>query len=201
MKNAQSKAINIRLMTSEETRGCCEHLQIDYAFYTIPRLGRLLLASTPVGLCYLAFSDSDEPVLQEMRALFPKARIRAQKNEHQRIAVELLKKQHFEEEYQTLTLHLKGTDFQAQVWKSLLQIPHGQLKSYAEIAAEIGLPKACRAVGSAIGKNPVSCLIPCHRVVRADGKYGNYHWGTERKRRLIEQERQETEETTKTKIL
>lgn len=201
MKKAESETINIRLMTSEETRDCCKHLQIDYAFYTIPRLGRLLLASTSVGLCYLAFSDSDELVLEEMRALFPKATIRAQKSEQQRIAVEQLKKQHLEGEQQKLTLHLKASDFQAQVWKSLLQIRHGQLKSYAEIAAEIGLPKACRAVGSAIGKNPVSCLIPCHRVVRADGKYGNYHWGAERKRMLIEQERQETEETTKTKIL
>ena len=76
-----------------------------------------------------------------------------------------------------IKLHLKGTDFQLKVWESLLKIPMGQVATYANLAEQIGNPKAFRAVGTAIGNNPVAFLIPCHRVIQATGVLGEYHWG------------------------
>ena len=83
---------------------------------------------------------------------------------------------------------LRGTQFQQAVWQALLTIPAGQTRSYREIADQIGRPKAVRAVGSACGANPISVLIPCHRVIRSDGSYQGYHWGVEMKTRLLNQE-------------
>ena len=94
---------------------------------------------------------------------------------------------------ETVPLHLKGTEFQLRVWKELLNIPFGETTTYKDIAAALQTPKAFRAVGSAIGENPVSVLIPCHRVLRTDGALGGYHWGLERKVRLLEWEKQHKE--------
>ncbi len=84
-----------------------------------------------------------------------------------------------------IKLHLKGTPFQIKVWNALLQIPMGSLKSYLEIANEIGDPHASRAVGTAIGNNPIAYLIPCHRVITSSGNLGGYHWGIDRKSAII----------------
>ena len=84
-----------------------------------------------------------------------------------------------------IKLHLKGTDFQLKVWQSLLKIPMGQLSTYGELAQAIEHPKAARAVGTAIGNNPVAFLIPCHRVIRATGMVGEYHWQKGRKLALL----------------
>lgn len=95
----------------------------------------------------------------------------------------------------TIKLHLKGTDFQLKVWEALLKIPMGALGTYASIANLIGRPQAHRAVGTAIGRNPVAFLIPCHRVIRGSGVFGSYRWGTARKTALIgwEQSRQDAQ--------
>lgn len=85
-------------------------------------------------------------------------------------------------------LHLNGTAFQLKVWKALLAIPVGQLTTYGELASKIGKPKAARAVGTAIGKNPMAYMVPCHRVVQSDGGLGGYRWGKKRKRKIIEWE-------------
>ena len=82
-------------------------------------------------------------------------------------------------------LHLKGTPFQIKVWNALLHIPSGSLKSYLDIAGEIGDAKASRAVGTAIGSNPIAYLIPCHRVITSSGNLGGYHWGIDRKSAII----------------
>ena len=82
-------------------------------------------------------------------------------------------------------LHLKGTDFQLKVWETLLKIPMGKLSTYGNIAEQIQSPKASRAVGSAIGDNPVAFLIPCHRVIQSTGTFGGYHWGSTRKTAMI----------------
>jgi AraC family transcriptional regulator, regulatory protein of adaptative response / methylated-DNA-[protein]-cysteine methyltransferase len=84
-----------------------------------------------------------------------------------------------------IKLHLKGTDFQLKVWESLLKIPLGKLSTYKDIAKQIGCPKASRAVGTAIGCNPVAYLIPCHRVIQSTGLFDGYHWGTIRKTAII----------------
>ena len=89
------------------------------------------------------------------------------------------------EKLNNIKLHLKGTEFQIKVWETLLKIPMGQLSTYGEIAKDIHNPKASRAVGSAIGDNPVAFLIPCHRVIQSTGNFGQYHWGNNRKTVMI----------------
>jgi AraC family transcriptional regulator of adaptative response/methylated-DNA-[protein]-cysteine methyltransferase len=85
----------------------------------------------------------------------------------------------------THRLHVKGTPFQIRVWRALLGIPEGSLSTYGKIAMELGMRGASRAVGSAVGANRISLLIPCHRVIRADGGLGGYRWGAERKRAML----------------
>ena len=93
-----------------------------------------------------------------------------------------------------IKLHLKGTDFQLKVWEVLLKVPMGGMTTYGDIAARIEKPKACRAVGTAVGDNPVAYLIPCHRVIRSTGEFGNYHWGIERKELILGWEAAKKEE-------
>ena len=89
---------------------------------------------------------------------------------------------------------MKGTEFQLKVWDALLKIPMGSLSTYSEIASQIGKPKASRAVGTAIGSNPIASLIPCHRVIQASGNIGQYHWGHIRKKAMIAWEAAQTEQ-------
>ena len=91
----------------------------------------------------------------------------------------------------------KGTDFQLSVWRALTQIPHGATVCYQDIAKKIGKPKANRAVGSAVGANPISVLIPCHRVIRASGRLGNYRWGMDRKLALLDAEQEAGSDLTR----
>ena len=84
-----------------------------------------------------------------------------------------------------ITFHLKGSSFQLKVWQALLQIPFGNVATYSEIASQIAMPRASRAVGSAIGKNPIALLIPCHRVIKSSGLIGEYHWGSCRKTAIL----------------
>ena len=88
-----------------------------------------------------------------------------------------------------IVLHLYGTDFQIDVWRVLLEIPFGKTSTYSEIAMAINNPRALRAVGTAIGRNPVAILVPCHRVLRTDGGIGGYYWGIEKKKKLLEWEK------------
>lgn len=183
MKTEQP-VISILPMTPEESgRGGAE-LTIHYDFVDTVH-GELLIASTHKGVCYLAFvTQGQEAVLAELKQQFPRAVYRWQSDEWQERALAALPMdaacQH------PVTLHLKGTDFQVSVWKELLKIPRGTVTSYGKIAVALQRPKACRAVGTAVGDNPVSILIPCHRVLRTDGALGGYHWGLERKIHLLE---------------
>jgi AraC family transcriptional regulator of adaptative response/methylated-DNA-[protein]-cysteine methyltransferase len=92
----------------------------------------------------------------------------------------------------TLPFHVRATAFQQRVWRALLDIPRGETRTYAQIAAAVGSPKAVRAVGTACGSNLLAVVVPCHRVVGADGRLTGYRWGIERKRQLLEMERNET---------
>jgi AraC family transcriptional regulator, regulatory protein of adaptative response / methylated-DNA-[protein]-cysteine methyltransferase len=94
-----------------------------------------------------------------------------------------------------IKLHLKGTDFQLKVWETLLRIPMGGLTTYKDIAGRIGNPQASRAVGTAVGDNPVAYLIPCHRVIQSTGVIGQYHWGAGRKTAMIGWEAARTSKT------
>jgi AraC family transcriptional regulator of adaptative response/methylated-DNA-[protein]-cysteine methyltransferase len=110
---------------------------------------------------------------------FPKAELIQSENAMHNKVVQLFQANFQENE--SIQLHLKGTPFQLKVWKALLEIPAGEVKTYGNLAEDIGHPKAYRAVGSAVGQNSVAFIIPCHRVIASTGVIGNYRWGSERK--------------------
>jgi len=146
------------------------------------RYGKALIANSSKGVCYIAFGNK-ERILKELIDLFPDANIQEQEHKLQDEARFLINNNYHSNS--PLPLHLKGTAFQLKVWEALLHIPHGKTTSYQNIARFIGKENSNRAVGSAVGKNPISCLIPCHRVVRANGNVGEYHWGVELKQKMI----------------
>lgn len=158
-------------------------LVIDYSFHETD-YGLALIASTYKGICYIAFGES-EKMEKELKQRYKKFDF-IQKTTHlHETARKLLSNP--KQEY-PLPIHITGTDFQLKVWNALLQIPVGGTTTYKAIAQEIKHPKAVRAVGTAVGKNPVSYFIPCHRVIKTDGKFGGYHWGLELKKQLLEKE-------------
>lgn len=182
-----SRFLRLLPMGAEESgSGGCK-LSIAYSFVET-LFGEMLVASTAKGVCYLAFVvESRDAVLLELKQLFPRASYGEGQDEWQQKAVEAVRATD-KEEVDVVTLHLKGTVFQLNVWRELLNIPWGTITSYGNIAQKLHKPRACRAVGTAVGDNPVSVLIPCHRVLRADGTLGGYHWGLERKMRLLKWE-------------
>lgn len=174
--------IKIEGMTPGEFKNGGQQLQINYSFAESP-FGRLLVASTAKGVCYMAFSDDSDLAFKELQELFPNAKYQQVLDQLQQHALYI-----FNSDWSRLSevkLHLKGTDFQIKVWETLLKIPAGDLATYAEIATELQNPKANRAVGSAVGKNPVAFLIPCHRVIKSTGELGQYHWGATKKTAMI----------------
>lgn len=162
-----------------------ETLQINYNFVESP-FGSLLVASTSKGICHMAFIDDEDKALDGLAKQFPKAFIQKKIDDFQKSVSFVF--QHNWDKIDGIKLHLKGTDFQLKVWEALLKIPMGRLSTYADIALQIGNPKASRAVGTAIGSNPVAFLVPCHRVVRTSGEIGGYMWGTARKSAIIDWE-------------
>ena len=148
--------------------------------------GSVLVASTERGVCYLGFVMKDEKMaLKELRARFVKATFINKRDNFQKDALQAIKTG----DASSVALGLMGTPFQLSVWRALMRIPSGVCTTYGKLATQIKKPKAVRAVGTAIGKNPIAILIPCHRVVPTSGGIGNYHWGVERKQKLIERER------------
>ena len=156
-------------------------------------LGPLLMAATDRGVCFAQFGKSDAALLAQLRAEFPRARIVASDMAH---SSELDAWMRALEEHVAgkaprpdLPLDLRGTAFQIRVWKFLLQVAEGDVLSYSEVASAIGAPKAVRAAASACAANRIAVLVPCHRVLRADGRLGGYRWGLARKRLLTDRER------------
>ena len=147
-------------------------------------LGPMLLAATAKGICRLSF-DEDE---QALRRIFPNATLVEDDGSMARLVAGAVAAVERPLEAPDLPLDVAGTAFQEAVWRELRSIPPGETRSYAQIAAAVGKPGAVRAAGSANGSNHVAVLIPCHRVVRSDGRLGGYAGGLERKRRLLEAE-------------
>ncbi len=156
---------------------------VDFAFAPSP-LGELLVAANPRGLCALYFADDRERALAAVRKLFPCAEF----TERSTPLIEKALAAVTADTDADLPLHLVGTPFQVAVWLTLTEISRGQTTSYGEIARRVGRPKAVRAVGSAVGANPVSVVVPCHRVIRSDGGIGGYAGGLDRKRKLLKAE-------------
>ncbi len=177
--------IRVEGMTPGEYKNGGAGLNVRYSFHPTP-LGRILTASTGKGLCFMGFADEEVAALNELKALFPQAKWEEGADVHQQQALHFFEPDRGSQG--ELKLYLKGTDFQLKVWEALLKIPEGCLVTYGDIAREIGRPQANRAVGTAVGSNPVSLWIPCHRVIRSTGLIGDYHWGSFRKMALIARE-------------
>ena len=174
--------INIEGMTPGEYKNGGENLAIHYSFAESP-FGQVLVASTNKGICHIAFADDEEKAFADLKEKFPNANYRQVVDMMQQNAMFIFRSDW--SQLHQVKLHLKGTPFQLKVWETLLKIPMGRLTTYGAIARQINLPKASRAVGTAIGENPVAYLIPCHRIIQSTGAFGGYHWGSTRKTAII----------------
>nr|WP_280179472.1 methylated-DNA--[protein]-cysteine S-methyltransferase [Acinetobacter nosocomialis] len=176
--------IQLEGMTPGEYKQQGDGVELNYSVETSP-FGDLLVVSSDKGICSVRFVDSRENIEDIIKQYFPKAQLRNHSPIwHQQIA-HWFRQDFSEHLQQKLPLNLAGTPFQLQVWEALLTIPEGQLRTYQDIAEQIGKPKAVRAVATAIGQNPIAYLIPCHRVIRATGMVGEYHWQKGRKLALL----------------
>jgi AraC family transcriptional regulator of adaptative response/methylated-DNA-[protein]-cysteine methyltransferase len=169
--------------------------------YTITpsRLGRMLVAATAKGICFLALGDRDEPMLAELQKDYPQAVPAGQDSTSARLTglvCDWLDAMYagatparLDEQLLTIPLDARGTPFQHRIWEGLRGIPTGQAVTYTQLATRLGVPSTgVRAVAHACATNPVSILIPCHRVRRRDGGLGGYRWGLERKQALLQAE-------------
>lgn len=159
--------------------------EIVYGFSDC-RFGDIIVARTEQGVCDLQFLDFNRlETIHELAERWGEYTPTTQDDDMahtvSRVAFGQLK--------HPLQLDLRGTAFQLRVWQEVLKIPFGQTRSYQEVAEAIGEPTAVRAVATAIAQNPIAVLVPCHRVIHSDGTYGEYHWGRDLKRRLIEWEK------------
>jgi AraC family transcriptional regulator of adaptative response/methylated-DNA-[protein]-cysteine methyltransferase len=149
-------------------------------------LGRMLIAATGKGIAWLGFGDSDPQAIDEIRSDFLDVELTRDDAACARYATTILKFLERKAPFPTLPLDVLGTSFQSAVWDELCAIPVGSTRSYGDIAKRIGRADAPRATGAAVGANPVSILIPCHRALASDGSLHNYRYGLARKRMLLE---------------
>jgi len=174
--------VNIEGMTPAEYKNGGKNLEINYSFAE-STFGNIVVASTQKGVCFMAFAEDEITGFIALKDKFPNAQFSKKLDLYQQNALFI-----FQNDWSKLSeikLHLKGTDFQLKVWETLLKIPMGQLSTYGSIANQIQKPNASRAVGTAIGSNPVAFLIPCHRVIQSSGIFGGYMWGNTRKTAII----------------
>jgi AraC family transcriptional regulator of adaptative response/methylated-DNA-[protein]-cysteine methyltransferase len=166
-----------------KTRG--EGLSIQYGFHPSP-FGRCMVAVTERGICGLSFVQEapEESLVRGLRARWPGADVRHGPEETAGIAERIFTFQ-AQSEPGPLHLFVRGTNFQIQVWEALIRIPFGKAVTYEDVARHIGMPNAPRAVGNAVGSNPIPFLIPCHRVIRKMGEFGNYGEGPQRKKAIL----------------
>jgi AraC family transcriptional regulator of adaptative response/methylated-DNA-[protein]-cysteine methyltransferase len=151
-------------------------------------LGPILVAATDKGICAIAFADTPEALVREVRDRFPHAHLVGADPAFDRTVAQVVAAVETPNLAQDLPLDVRGTAFQQRVWQALRDIPPGRTASYTDIARTIGEPRAIRAVAGACAANPAALVIPCHRVVRADGALAGYRWGIARKRTLLERE-------------
>jgi AraC family transcriptional regulator of adaptative response/methylated-DNA-[protein]-cysteine methyltransferase len=170
-------------MTPSRYRKQGAGVTIRYTIAPSP-IGQMLLAATERGICAVQFGNSVSALERELRAEYPKAEI-ARSDRKLTEEVRAMREIMGGNSSRSLPLDIQATAFQRRVWEALQAIPRGATKSYSKIAADIGHPKAARAVARACAINPVAVAIPCHRVVREDGALGGYRWGVDRKKKLL----------------
>lgn len=173
--------VTYEAMTPGEYKRAGSEVEIAYGVHPSP-FGPCFIGQTARGVCLLGFADTDdgEEVLGRFQARWPAATFRSDKRATAKTAAQI-----FGGAGGRISLDLQGTNFQLKVWEALLRIPHGAVVSYEGLAESLGRPSAARAVGSAVALNPISYLIPCHRVIRKSGRISNYEWGPRRKRVML----------------
>ncbi|MEG4498862.1 methylated-DNA--[protein]-cysteine S-methyltransferase [Microcoleus sp. F10-C6] len=173
--------VNLEAMSPGEFKAGGAGLQIRYGIHDTP-FGTSLIATTARGICNLYFLETtdEQTAAQRLQLTWKKAEIIRDEQTTQSLR-DLIFNSETLSEQKPLTLLVKGTNFQIQVWRALLQLPFGAIATYQTIAQMVARPTAARAVGNAIGKNAIGYLIPCHRVIRESGELGGYGWGVERK--------------------
>ena len=180
--------VSVEAVTPGQYKRLGSGLQIYYGMHPSP-FGLMLLAVTDKGICELAFGSVErlDHEAEDLQRRWPAAQIFHDPQRTAPTAGRLFAPGNREKDGQNtgFQLFVKGTNFQVNVWRALLRIPEGSLISYKQLAQMTGNPSAIRATASAVGANPVSYLIPCHRILRTSGELGGYHWGIERKRALI----------------
>ncbi|MBN9673136.1 methylated-DNA--[protein]-cysteine S-methyltransferase [Roseibium aggregatum] len=172
-------------MTPGDYRNRGAGLTLAYGFHPSP-FGQVLIMTTDKGLAGLGFADpgQEEDALADMCGRWPAARFQPDREATAAYARRVFDPAKWRQD-QPLNIVMIGTDFEIRVWQTLLKIPMGQATTYSNVAASIGSPKASRAVGTAVGHNPLSFVVPCHRVLAKGGKLGGYHWGLTRKRAIL----------------
>jgi AraC family transcriptional regulator of adaptative response/methylated-DNA-[protein]-cysteine methyltransferase len=182
--------ISVEAMTPGEFKAKGKGVEIRYGVHETP-FGDCLIGLTKRGICYLSFIEtSNSEALEDLKTNWPNAEFRSAKTETAKIINTIFGKS----KKGRVSLLLKGTPFQIKVWEALLHVPEGAVVSYSNLAEIAGSSGASRAVGSAVGRNAIAYLIPCHRVIRETGAIGDYKWGTPRKRAVLawEQARKES---------
>ena len=174
--------INIEGMTPGQYKQGGQALVIKYCFAETP-FGKVIVASTDKGICHMFFEQDEQKALAGLMRIFPNAQYHQVVDQFHQDALFIFQKDW--RELDKIKLHLRGTPFQLKVWETLLKIPVGSLVTYGDIAKQIDKPRAARAVGTAIGHNPIAFLIPCHRVIQSSGQVGDYHWGETRQSAII----------------
>lgn len=177
--------VSTEAVTPGEYKSRGAGVDIHYGIHLTP-FGKCLIATTERGICHLGFVDSSEGrAIDNLVEHWQHANM----IEDYTATPPLVNRIFLDSQPDApLKLHLRGTNFQIKVWEALLNIPMGSLTSYEHIAATIGNPRAVRAVGSAVGDNPIAYLIPCHRVIRKSGEFGNYLYGSTRKKAILARE-------------
>lgn len=180
--------VSVDGMTPGEFKNYGQGMEIRYGFHPTP-FGTCIIATTARGVCHLSFLGPDSPthrasMLNELRSAWPNADIRHHSRSTRQIVSKIFNRRR-RSQMEKLSLFLIGTPFRMKVWEALLKIPPGHVVSYQDVARSIENPHASRAIGTALSKNPVALLIPCHRVIRRTGIVGDYRWGHLRKKAIL----------------
>lgn len=174
--------VKIEAMTPAEYKNAGALLNIRYSIHASP-FGNVIIASTQKGICYISFINNEEEGIKQLTQQFNQAQYTKQTEQTHLDVLGVFDQS--SSQRKPIHVHLKGSNFQLKVWEALLRIPFGNLQTYKNIAQSINQPSASRAVGTAIGKNPIAYLIPCHRVIQASGIIGGYRWDPIRKTAMI----------------
>ena len=175
-------------MTPATYRKGGKGMKIGYTVAKSP-LGKVLVAATERGVSAVYLGDTENALIAELREEYPRAEIAPGADSFQRWVREIVQRIEGKQPRLELPLDLQATAFQRRVWQELQRIPRGRTRTYSEVARSLGQPKAVRAVARACATNPVSIVVPCHRVIREDGTLAGYRWGLSRKEQLLKQER------------